>query len=99
MCLQVQEAVNEEGIDVEKTQVRQSLSSEGNFEFLNDDWFWATDLKYSRNRLHNVTRKILSIASPQNVLTIRDGIRRAYRWRALSQVPIQNTDSSTNSSC
>ena len=74
---QLQEAVRDKRVDVNEAQILQNLQT-GSFEFLNDDWFWATDLKDSRNRLYNVTRKILSVASPQNVMTLRDGVRRLY---------------------
>ena len=81
---QVAEVMREEGVDVEETQIRRTLSGSKNFEFLNEDWFWATNVKDSRNRLYNVTRKILSVASPQSIINIRDGIRRHYRWRMSS---------------
>lgn len=81
---QLQEAVRDKRVDVNEAQILQNLQT-GSFEFVNDDWFWATDLKDSRNRLYNVTRKILSVASPQNVMTLRDGVRRLYHWRFLTQ--------------
>src|SRR5262249_40027742 len=71
------------GSKVTESQVRENIRG-GNFDFLDDDWFWAPDVKYSRNRLHNLTRKLLSVASPQDVLTLRDGLRRAYKWRRFS---------------
>lgn len=80
---QVQEAAQEHGSKVTEAQVRENIRG-GNFDFLDDDWFWAPDVKYSRNRLHNLTRKLLSVASPQDVLTLRDGLRRAYNWRRLT---------------
>jgi Sigma-70, region 4 len=86
---QVQEAAQEQGSKVSESQVRAN-TREGNFDFLDDDWFWAPDVKYSRNRLHNLTRKLLSVASPQDVLTLRDGIRRAYKWRRLCAVRYRN---------
>lgn len=81
---QVAEVLREEGFEVDEIQIRRTLRGGSNFEFLSEDWFWATDVKDSRNRLCNITRKILSIASPQNVLGIRDGVRRQYRWRISS---------------
>jgi Sigma-70, region 4 len=86
---QVQEAAQEQGSKVTEAQVRENVRG-GNFDFLDDDWFWAPDVKYSRNRLHNLTRKLLSVASPQDVLTLRDGIRRAYKWRRLTAMRYRN---------
>jgi hypothetical protein len=80
---QVQDEAQEHGSDVSEIQVREIISG-ANFVFLDDDWFWAPDVKYSRNRLHNLTRKLLSVASPQDILTLRDGLRRAYKWRRFS---------------
>lgn len=80
---QVAEVVRETGLEVDETRIKPMLSS-SNFEFLDEDWFWATDVKDSRNRLYNVTKKMLSVASPQSILSIRDGVRRHYRWRMFS---------------
>jgi hypothetical protein len=86
---QVQEEAREQGSKVTEVQVRENIHG-GNFDFLDDDWFWAPDVKHSRNRLHNLTRKLLSVASPQDVLTLRDGIRRAYKWRRLTGMRYRN---------
>jgi len=80
---QVQEAAGERGSKLSEAQVRENIRG-GNFDFLDDDWFWAPDVKYSRNRLHNITRKMLAVVSPQDLLTLRDGLRRAYKWRRIA---------------
>ena len=69
---------------LEPDEVRRLLQDLSGFEFLNEDWFWATDLPVRRNRLSNVTKKILSVASPQSVVSIREGVRRAYTYRSKS---------------
>ncbi len=69
---------------VTEDDLRKLLKGFKHFEFLDDDWFWATDLPESRNRLCNVTNKILSVVSPQSVSSIREGVKRAYRWRVSS---------------
>lgn len=63
---------------------RQVLDRRPNVEFLNEDWFWVTDIPVRRNRLSNIAKKILSVASPQSVSSIRDGLRRAFLFRAKS---------------
>jgi hypothetical protein len=80
---QVQEQAQGSLSNITEVQVRDNIRG-GNLDFLDDDWFWAPDVKYSRNRLHNITRKLLAVASPQDVYTLRDGVRRAYKWRGFS---------------
>lgn len=94
---QLQDVLLSKGLEYEEDRLRRMLSNTTNFRFLDDDWFWATDIKGGRNRLCNVTRKILSVVSPQTLLNIRDGVRRHYRYRAASHnrystlfVPPQN---------
>jgi hypothetical protein len=52
---QVQEEARKQGSKITEVQVRENIRG-GNFDFLDDDWFWAPDVKHSRNRLHNLTR-------------------------------------------
>jgi Sigma-70, region 4/Bacterial RNA polymerase, alpha chain C terminal domain len=58
--------------------------SELGCEFLDDDWFWFTDLPEGRNRLANIANRVLSVATPQSVASIREGVRRVFRYRALT---------------
>lgn len=81
---QVLDALEDAGFEAEEQLVRRILMNIRELEFLDEDWFWATDVKDSRNRLVNATRRILSAVSPQTLLSIRDGIRRHYRWRTKS---------------
>jgi len=69
---------------LEPDDVRKLLQDLSGFDFLNEDWFWSTDLPARRNRLSNVTKKILSVASPQTVISIREGVRRFYTYRSKS---------------
>ncbi len=50
-------------------------------QFLDNDqeWFWMPNGAAARNRLSNVTRRMLSVANPLDLQTIRDGTRRLYR--------------------
>lgn len=65
--------------------VRRLLRGLEGFEFLDDDWFWCTDLPTGRNRLDNVAHKILSVASPQTVASVRDGVKRKYSFISKSR--------------
>ena len=64
--------------------IRRVLRGYKECEFLGDDWFWFTDLPAGRNRLENVTKKMLSVASPQSISSIREGVRRAFHYRSIS---------------
>ncbi len=80
----VQELIEEclqKRIRVTEKDVREVLSRLSNVEFLNGDWFWRPDGKRERNRLRNVTRKMLSVASSIGLGDLREGIRREYSWR------------------
>jgi hypothetical protein len=67
-----------------EVDVRRILSGVQGCEFLDQDWFWFTDIPEGRNRLENISKRILSVASPQSISSIREGISRAYRWRSRS---------------
>ena len=81
---QVQDMLMSNGHDLHEDDIRRILRADNNFEFIDDDWLWATDIPNERNRLRNVARKILSVVSPQSILSIREGARRFYRVRAAS---------------
>lgn len=82
---QVVRALRDSGCKCDEESVAHILRTFSAFEFLDEDWFWALDIKDKRNRLYNVTRKILSVVRPQDIHSIREGVRRAYHWRASSQ--------------
>lgn len=69
------------GIDISAEQVRETLVHYSKVRFLTDDWFWTPEAPIDRNRLYNVTRRILSVAHPVAVGTLRDGVRRHFRQR------------------
>ena len=71
-------------LEIIEKDVRHVLSVNPVIKFLDEDWFWAVDVKDKRNRLRNVVRKILSVASPQSLISIRDGVRRQYTWRMIT---------------
>ena len=53
-------------------------------QFLDDAWFVITDIPAGRDRLANAVRKMLSVASPQSLGSLREGVRRAFRGRGIS---------------
>jgi hypothetical protein len=71
--------------------IRRFLKDCPDIEFLNQDWFWHKSGIPDRNRLRNVTRKMLSVTSPIPVGEVREGIHRYYkirRTRGLSSWPL-----------
>jgi hypothetical protein len=46
------------------------------------DWWRFISLPQGRDRLENLAKKMLSVAAPLHVRTIRDGAFRVFRWRA-----------------
>ena len=81
---QLQDVLIEEGHEINEDNLRAILHSNINLDFLDDDWFWAMDVKDGRNRLMNTVKKILSVASPQPIQSIREGVRRSYSRRGKS---------------
>lgn len=81
----VYQVASELSLDQAKAdEVRRILRGLSHVEFLNDDWFWVTDIPSGRNRLTNIANKILSVAQPQSVQSIREGVRRVFTFRAKS---------------
>ena len=66
---------------IEPADAREILKLQRGIEFLDDDWFWRADSSPTRNRLRNVTRRMLAVASPIGVAQLRDGLKRAYKFR------------------
>lgn len=75
-----------EDIEASREETRTFLKASPRFQFLDDDWFWSPAVPIERNRLHNTTRGILSVISPMDIASLREGIRRRYRWRRLHLV-------------
>ncbi len=46
------------------------------------DWWRMTGIAVHRDRLLNQIFKMLSVASPQTVKSLREGVSRVYRWRS-----------------
>jgi hypothetical protein len=69
------------GHQITEDAVRTALREFSEVQFLENDWFCHRPENPERDRLRNVTRKILSIASPIDLMVVRDGIRREYQYR------------------
>ena len=87
---QVCDALEAHDQQIGEEAVRRMLAANASVEFLDDDWFWVPGIPQDRNRLRNVARKILAVAAPQPVVSIRDGVRRNYRWRSSSHPRFQS---------
>jgi hypothetical protein len=68
-------------ITVDEGAVRHVLREFSEVQFLEGEWFCHAPANPERDRLRNVTRKMLSVASPIELGVIREGLRREYRYR------------------
>jgi hypothetical protein len=84
---EVQARVEAEGDAVSQTVVRRLLKSSPRITFLVGDWFWMPGLSQGRNRLRNVSRRMLSVSQSLDLNVVRQGIRRAYSFRHIDLVP------------
>ncbi len=82
---EVMAELSTKGIKLEETGAKHLLEAMPNLEFVEGDWFWYSDGIPTRNRLRNVTRKMLSVTAPINVGELREGIRRVYKYRNATQ--------------
>jgi hypothetical protein len=69
-------------VETTEEQVRQVLQRYGDVEFLDEQWFWCPSR--SNDFLRTVSRKMLSVASPIEIVVLREGIRRAFKFRGIS---------------
>jgi len=81
------EWVAADSVDVEADSVRATLQSEQWCRFLDHVWFWDPATPPGRNRLVNVTIKMLAACGPLAVSEIRGGLDRTYRFGRLPHVP------------
>lgn len=74
------------GTEIDEERIRNVLGSIPDFISLDSerDWWRVKGLPDGRDRLVNLSKKMLSVASPLSIKTIRDGVNRAYRGRASS---------------
>lgn len=84
----VAELVSRGHTDVDDAKVRRLLNDCREIEFLNPDWLWHKAGIPDRNRLRNVTRKMLSVTSPIHVGELREGVHRHYKIRGTRGVSL-----------
>jgi len=78
----VAEATVRYGLELPAERVKQILQRYGDVEFLDDQWFWCP--KRREDSLWRVSRKMLSVVSPIEIPVLREGVRRAFKFRSIS---------------
>jgi hypothetical protein len=73
----------DEGLVASEVEARAALG--GDAEFLGDDWFWLPGGR--RNRVAALGRRILAVAAPLDVPTVRAGVARTYPPAQAAHVP------------
>ncbi len=84
---EVHAALQTKGITLEADAVSRILKSDPSISFLNEEWFWMPNIPIDRNRLRNTTLRMLSVTDRLSLPTIRQGVRRSYRFRKINLVP------------
>jgi hypothetical protein len=70
------------GISTDERVALHVLQHFSELELLDDQWFCHRPRNPERDRLRNVTRKMLSVAAPIDLSVLREGARREYRYRS-----------------
>jgi hypothetical protein len=70
-----------EKLDFEQERAIRLLKNSKEIVWLDDNWFWVPSIPTARNRLRNVTRRMLSVAAPIHIKKLRAGARRMARFR------------------
>jgi hypothetical protein len=73
----------DEGQAASEAETRAALG--GDAEFLGDDWFWLPGER--RNRVAALGQRILAVAAPLDVATVRAGVVRTYPPAQAAHVP------------
>jgi hypothetical protein len=75
--LEVAAEADETGLGANEMLIEAALSNHPDIEFLDSRWFWCPG---RTTRLENVSQKMLSVVSPIGLSTLREGVRRQYRF-------------------
>ncbi len=67
--------------------IQSTLQSESWCRFLDEEWFWDPATPLGRNRLVNVTVKVLAACGPQSIYELREALDRTRRWGRLPHLP------------
>jgi len=81
----VAETSSRYGLEIPAERVQVLLQRFGDVEFLDDQWFWCPTR--GGDYLRTVSRKMLSVASPIEISVLREGVRRAFKFRSISGAP------------
>jgi hypothetical protein len=84
---EVHAALEADGHDFSTDAIARVLGSSPKVEFLDQEWFWMPHIPPDRNRLRNVTQRMLSVTPRLDLPTIRQGVRRRYRFMQIDLVP------------
>ncbi len=84
---EVQASLAASGREMGVDEVERILRASPKVVFLDGDWFWVPDIAPERNRLRNVSRRMLAVTPRLDVPTMRQGIRRRYRFMHIETVP------------
>jgi hypothetical protein len=84
---QLQSILESDGHQVSEESIAAVLQSYGTVDFLDEHWFWVSNIPNERNRLRNLCLKMLAVVSPQSVISLRDGVRRNYKMRLTKSGP------------
>lgn len=84
---EVQAELYGNGDTLSRDAVSRILRSSDKVEFLHEDWFWMPDIPENRNRLRNVSRRMLSVFPQLDLVTMRQGVRRRFRFMQIDLVP------------
>jgi hypothetical protein len=78
-------AAADRGSEVSEADVRAALALDSGAAFLDADWFWLPGGR--RSRLETLSRRMLAVASPLDVVSMRAGACRAFPRREAELVP------------
>lgn len=84
---EVMAKLDADGHEFSEEAVSRLLHSFSKVAFLEDEWFWMPDIPAERNRLRNVSQRMLAVTPRLDVPTLRQGVRRRYRFMQIDLVP------------
>jgi hypothetical protein len=80
-------AIADADSELDPALVQQALASLPWVRWLDGTWFWDPRTPTGRNRLENVTLKMLAACGPLEVQELDGGLDRMYRWGRLPHSP------------
>lgn len=80
-------AIADADSELDPALVKQALASLPWVRWLDGTWFWDPRTPRGRNRLENLTLKMLAACGPLEVQELDGGLDRMYRWGRLPHLP------------